>query len=57
MKIGILKETTETEQRVALVPQVSQLLSKQKLNGLSKAVLESRQQEDKLTASTHATEF
>jgi hypothetical protein len=57
MKIGILKETTETEQRVALVPQVSQLLSKQKLNGLSKAVLESRQQEDKLTASTNATEF
>jgi hypothetical protein len=27
------------------------------LNGLSKAVLESRQQEDKLTASTYATEF
>ncbi|HEV8328596.1 MAG TPA: hypothetical protein VGQ08_14035 [Nitrospiraceae bacterium] len=31
MKIGILKETTETEQRVALVPQIAQLLSKQKV--------------------------
>ena len=28
MKIGILKEATETEQRVALVPQIAQLLSK-----------------------------
>jgi len=27
------------------------------LNGLSKAVLESRQREDALTASTNATEF
>jgi len=31
MKIGILKEATETEQRVALVPQIAQLLSKQKV--------------------------